>query len=84
MCIVSSKGEVKRVIKDLPEIKMGFMTDLNRLSNGSTVICFYQGSHHVIGVTPEKKLCGNGDCRHKELLSALRFLTKKAIPKKAI
>ncbi|MBU63289.1 MAG: hypothetical protein CMI26_12400 [Opitutae bacterium] len=55
MCIVSSKGEVKRVIKDLSEIKMGFMTDLNRLSNGSTVICFYQGSHNVIGVTPEKK-----------------------------
>ena len=56
VCIVSSKGEVKRVIKDLPEIKMGFMTDLNRLPNGSTVICFYKGSHHVIGVTPEKKL----------------------------
>jgi len=42
--------------KDLPEIKMGFMTGLNRLSNGNTVICFYQGSHHLIEVTPEKKL----------------------------
>ena len=35
---------------------MGFMTGLNRLPNGNTVICFYQGSHHVIEVTPEKKL----------------------------
>jgi hypothetical protein len=42
--------------KDLPEIKMGFMTGLNRLPNGNTVICFYQGSHHLIEVTPEKKL----------------------------
>lgn len=42
--------------KDLPEIKMGFMTGMNRLPNGNTVICFYQGSHHVIEVTPEKKL----------------------------
>ncbi|MAM45329.1 MAG: hypothetical protein CMJ91_01385 [Planctomycetes bacterium] len=42
--------------KDLPEIKMGFMTGLNRLANGNTVICFYQGSHHVIEVTPRKKL----------------------------
>ena len=56
VCIVSSKGEVKRVIKNLPEIKMGFMTGLNRLPNGSTIICLYKGSHHVIGVTPEKKL----------------------------
>ena len=56
VCIVSSKGEVKRVIKNLPEIKMGFMTGLNRLPNGNTVICFYQGSHHIIEVTTEKKL----------------------------
>lgn len=42
--------------KDLPQIKMGFMTGLNRLSNGNTVICFYQGSHHVIEVTPKKEL----------------------------
>jgi hypothetical protein len=41
---------------DLPEIKMGFMTGLHRLPNGNTVISFYQGSHHVIEVTPEKKL----------------------------
>jgi hypothetical protein len=41
---------------DLPEIKMGFMTGLNRLPNGNTVICFYQGSHHLIEVTPDKKL----------------------------
>lgn len=41
---------------DLPEIKMGFMTGLNRLPNGNTVICFYQGSHHVIEVNREKKL----------------------------
>jgi hypothetical protein len=41
---------------DLPEIKMGFMTGLHRLKNGNTVICFYQGSHHLIEVTPAKKL----------------------------
>ena len=41
---------------DLPEIKMGFMTGLNRLPNGNTIICFYQGSHHIIEVTAEKKL----------------------------
>ena len=42
--------------EDLPEIKMGFMTGLNRLANGNTVVSFYQGSHHLIEVTPEKKL----------------------------
>ena len=41
---------------DLPEIKIGFMTGLTRLANGNTVICFYQGSHHLIEVTPEKEL----------------------------
>ncbi len=41
---------------DLPEIKMGFMTGLNRLPNGNTVICFYQGSQHVIEVNRGKKL----------------------------
>jgi len=41
---------------DLPEIKMGFMTGLHRLQNGNTVISFYQGSHHLIEVSPEKKL----------------------------
>ena len=56
MCILSGKEEVKRAIKNLAEIKMGFMTGLNRLPNGNTVICFYQGSHHVIEVTTEKKL----------------------------
>ncbi|MCP4848882.1 MAG: hypothetical protein GY899_13150 [Verrucomicrobiaceae bacterium] len=42
--------------KDVPEIKMGFMTGMNRLDNGNTVISFYQGSHHVIEVTPEKEV----------------------------
>ena len=42
--------------KDVPNIKMGFMTGLNRLPNGNTVISFYQGSHHLIEVTAEKKL----------------------------
>jgi len=41
---------------DLPEIKMGFMTGMNRLPNGNTIICFYQGSHHVIEVTPKNQL----------------------------
>ena len=41
---------------DLPEIKMGFMTGLHRLPNGNTVISFYQGSHHLIEVSREKKL----------------------------
>jgi hypothetical protein len=39
-----------------PEIKMGFMTGLNRLPNGNTIICFYQGSHHMIEVSADKKL----------------------------
>ena len=42
--------------KDIPEIKMGFMTGMNRLANGNTVISFYQGSHHVIEVTPKKEV----------------------------
>jgi len=42
--------------KDLPEIKMGFMTGLHRLANGNTILSFYQGSHHLIEVTPAKKL----------------------------
>lgn len=41
---------------DLPGVKMGFMTGLNRLPNGNTVITFYQGSAHVIEVTPKKEL----------------------------
>tara|TARA_B110000014_G_C19773005_1_gene402208 strand:+ start:107 stop:532 length:426 start_codon:yes stop_codon:yes gene_type:complete len=41
---------------DVPGIKMGFMTGLNRLPNGNTIISFYQGSHHLIEVTQEKKL----------------------------
>jgi hypothetical protein len=42
--------------KDVPGIKMGFMTGMNRLANGNTVISFYQGSHHVIEVTPQKQV----------------------------
>ena len=42
--------------KDVPQIKMGFMTGLNRLPNGNTVICFYQGSHHIIEVNSKKEL----------------------------
>ncbi len=42
--------------KDLPGIKMGFMTGLNRLANGNTILSFYQGSHHLLEVTREKKL----------------------------
>ena len=34
----------------------GFMTGLTRLANGNTIISFYQGSHHLIEVTPGKKL----------------------------
>jgi hypothetical protein len=41
---------------DLPEIKMGFMTGITRLANGNTICSFYQGSHHLIEVTPKKKL----------------------------
>ena len=35
---------------------MGFMTGLNRLANGNTIFSFYQGSHHLLEVTPAKKL----------------------------
>ena len=62
----NAEGKVVRVIEDLdgikmakpdiPEIKMGFMTGLNRLPNGNTVVCFYQRSHQLIEVTPEKEL----------------------------
>jgi len=55
---VDPKNKVvwKLTPKDVPEIKMGFMTGLSRLPNGNTVICFYQGSHHIIEVTPRKEL----------------------------
>ena len=35
---------------------MGFMTGLNRLANGTTILRFYQGRHHLLEVTREKKL----------------------------
>ena len=55
---VDAKGKVvwKLSPEDVPEIKMGFMTGLSRLPNGNTVICFYQGSHHIIEVTADKQL----------------------------
>jgi hypothetical protein len=63
--------------KDLPQIKMGFMTGLNRLSNGNTVICFYQGSHHVIEVTPKKELIWKWRLPNQRTVVSIQILDQK-------
>jgi len=62
---------------DLPEIKMGFMTGLNRLPNGNTVISFYQGSHHLIEVTPEKKLVWKWRLPSQRTVVSVQILDQK-------
>ncbi len=63
--------------KDVPEIKMGFMTGLNRLSNGNTVLSFYQGSHHLIEVTPEKKLVWKWRLPSQRTVVSVQILDQK-------
>ena len=63
--------------KDLPEIEMGFMTGLNRLPNGNTVICFYQGSHHVIEVTPKKELIWKWRLPTQKTLVSIQILDQE-------
>ncbi|MEC9092985.1 MAG: hypothetical protein VX438_09790 [Planctomycetota bacterium] len=62
---------------DVPEIKMGFMTGMNRLPNGNTVICFYQGSHHVIEVTRDKKLVWKYRLPGQKTLVSIQVLDQK-------
>lgn len=53
---LDSDGKTVRVIKDLPGVNMAKAHAVVRLSNGNSVICFYQGSYHLIEVTPKKEL----------------------------
>lgn len=62
--------------EDLPEIKMGFMTGLTRLSNGNTVICFYQGSHHLIEVTPQNELVWKWKLPTQRTMVSIQILDK--------
>jgi hypothetical protein len=62
---------------DLPDIKMGFMTGLNRLANGNTVICFYQGSHHLIEVTPQKELVWKWRLPSQKTVVSVQILDQK-------
>jgi hypothetical protein len=63
--------------KDLPDIKMGFMTGLNRLPNGNTVISFYQGSHHLIEITRKKELIWKWRLPSQRTVVSVQILDQK-------
>ena len=67
---------------DLPGIKMGFMTGLNRLPNGNTVISFYQGSHHLIEVTQEKELIWKWRLPDQRTVVSVQILDQEGDPTK--